>query len=688
METLKYNGNFKKYLQFPLYMIVVFIIGSIICFYYEPEIGKSVAIFVVLYSAIVFGFYKINIARFEADIVDYAVHYGTVQKELITNFKVPYAILDEKGKFMWLNEEFSNLVDKESTYNKSITSVFPDITREFISEASDTVKETFVNIDKKTYHVNIQPITISASAEGSGIQSLTDEAQRLYAVLLHDETELKNLKQCYEDEKLVAAHIYIDNYDDAFSNVEMTKQTMLTALIDRKISRYFESSNAIIRHLEKDKYLVIFQNKYLKSMVANNFSIVEEVRSIKLGNDSEITISIGVGLGGATYTKNLEYAHMAIDIALGRGGAQTVVKNGNLVDYYSSGKVRETEKNISRVKARVKAQALRELIAARDRVIVMGHKISDADCMGASIGVFCAAKQLGKPVHIVLNTITSSMRPIVESFTQDGNYPWDMFINSEQALNIIDDKTLVMVVDTNRPSYVECPELLEKTKDVVVIDHHRRSEEVIENPILSYVEPYASSASEMIAEVLQYFSDKLDIDATEADAIYAGILIDTNNFMTKTGVRTFEAAAFLRRNGAEVTRVRKLLREDMSAYKAKAEIVRNAEVYKQFFAISVLDASDAEDVESPTVIGAQAANELLNIVGIKASFVLTEYNEKIFISSRSIDEIDVQRIMERLGGGGHITVAGAQLTNTTINEAKVHIKVILDDMMEKGELNL
>lgn len=688
MDTLRYEGSMKKYFTFPLYMIAVFVIATGVVFYYSPEVGKAVSIFVVIYSTIVVSLYKLNSSKFQSAVIDYAVHYSTVQKELISSLNVPYAILDDRGRFMWLNDEFCKLIDKSSAYDKSIATVFPDITREYISEISTTAKETIVTIGKRSFRITIQPVQISAVDNEMEIRSLADEAEMLYTVLLFDETDLITTKQAREDESMVAAHLYIDNYEDVFSTVEQSKQTMLIALIDRKINRYFQNTNAIIRRLEKDKYLILFQHKYLKNMVANKFSLVEEIRSIKMGNDSEITVSMGVGLGGDSYIHNVEYAHMAIDIALGRGGAQTVVKNGNSVEYFSSGKVKESDKNISRVKARVKAQALRELISTRDRVIVMGHKISDADCMGASIGVFCAAKQLGKPVHIVLNTITSSMRPIVESFTQDGNYPWDMFINSEQALNIIDDKTLVMVVDTNRPSYVECPELLEKTKDIVVIDHHRRSDEVIENPILSYVEPYASSASEMIAEVLQYFSEKLDIDTTEADAIYAGILIDTNNFMTKTGVRTFEAAAFLRRNGAEVTRVRKLLREDMSAYKAKAEIIRNAEVYKQYFAISVLDRNDADDIESPTVVGAQAANELLNIVGIKASFVLTEYKEKIFISSRSIDEIDVQRIMERLGGGGHVSVAGAQLENTTMHEAKVHIKVILDDMLDKGELNL
>ena len=337
----------------------------------------------------------------------------------------------------------------------------------------------------------------------------------------------------------------------------------------------------------------------------------------------------------------------------------------------------------TRVKARVKAQALQEIIETCENVLIMGHSITDVDSLGAGIGIYCAAKNLDKKAQIVINDPTSSVRPLMETFSEAKGYPADMFINSEEALEMVSRDTLVMVVDTNRPSYTECPELLRKTGKIVVFDHHRQSSEIIENPILSYIEPYASSACEMVAEVLQYFNDGVKINATEADCIYAGILIDTNNFMTKTGVRTFEAAAFLKRSGAEVTRVRKMLRNDMACYKARAEAVRHAEVYRGSFAISVCP---SENVESPTIVGAQAANELLNIIGIKASFVLTEYNDKIYISSRSIDEINVQIIMEKLGGGGHLNVAGAQLTGVTIVQAKRMIQDTLDEMLKEGDI--
>ena len=421
--------------------------------------------------------------------------------------------------------------------------------------------------------------------------------------------------------------------------------------------------------------------QYLAKLREDRFSLIEDVKTVKVGNEMAVTLSIGIGANGESYTQNYEYARMSIDLALGRGGDQVVVRDGEDITYYG-GKTQQVERN-TRVKARVKAHALREIIESREHVIIMGHSISDVDSLGAAIGIYCAAKVLGKKAQIVLNEITSSLRPLVECFTVEKGYPADLFIKNEEALMLTNENTLVVVVDVNRPSYTECPELLKCTQTVCVFDHHRQTNEVIENPVLSYVEPYASSACEMIAEVLQYFSENIRLAPCEADCIYAGILIDTNNFVSKTGVRTFEAAAYLRRCGAEVTRVRKMLRNDMSAYKARAEAVRHAEVYRNMFAISVCP---ADNIESPTVACAQAANELLNIIGIKASFVLTEYHEQIYVSARSIDEINVQLIMERLGGGGHMNSAGAQLTDCTLDEAKRTIENTLDEMIKEGDI--
>ena len=410
------------------------------------------------------------------------------------------------------------------------------------------------------------------------------------------------------------------------------------------------------------------------------FGLLEEVKTVNIGNEMAVTLSIGIGMNGDTYSQNYEYARTAIDMALGRGGDQAVVKCGQKIQYYG-GKAQQLEKT-TRVKARVKAHALRELLETKDCLLIMGHKIGDIDCFGAAIGMYRIASDLNKKAHIVINEVTSSVRPMMERF-ETGDYPKDLFLTGSEAADIVDNNTALVVVDVNRPSITEEPDLLKLVKTIVVIDHHRQSSEIITNATLSYVEPYASSACELVAEILQYVADSIRITSPEADAMYAGIVIDTNNFTNQAGVRTFEAAAFLRRNGADVTRVRKLFRDSMEDYKARAEAVRQAEVYKKCFAISVCP---AEGVESPTVVGAQAANELLDIVGMKASVVLTPYEGKIYISARSIDEVNVQVMMEKLGGGGHRTIAGAQLPGVTVEEAKEKVKGVIDMMLEKGEI--
>ncbi|MCR4693929.1 MAG: DHH family phosphoesterase [Pseudobutyrivibrio sp.] len=685
MELLKYKARLKRYLRFPIYTVILLLIGSLIVSAVKP-MAAAVLISISLIMTIgVFIYYKINLKSFQGTIIEYAVHYGTVQKELLKNFRLPYVLLDSTGRIMWMNKQFSQLVEKNKNYNKSITSIFSEITRESIDHAKSDEFEIHVDYKDRKYLACMHKLDLSEPLlDDKMYMDAEDSKEGLVAILLFDETEIQETKAKVADQAMVASLLYIDNYDEVFEQVENAKQSMLLALIDRKIDKYFGEAEAIVRRLEKDKYLIIFPYKFLKKFEEDKFSLVEDIMGVKMGNEKEITLSIGVGLGSENYQQNAQYAQVAIDLALARGGCQVVVKDGQNVAYYSThGK--EVERS-TRVKARVKAQAIRELMESRERIIVMGHTLSDADVLGAAVGVFCAGREIEKPVHIVLDTITSSVRPIVESFTERPDYPDDMFITGEKALSMCNDQTLIMVVDTNRPSRVECPGLLYKNKNVVVIDHHRQLEEVIDNPILSYIEPYASSASEMIAEILQYFSDKITINTTEADAIYAGILIDTNNFMAKTGVRTFEAAAFLRRNGAEVTRVRKMLRENMDTYKARAEVVRNATTFRDVFAISECE-SDAQ-LESPTIVGAQAANELLNIVGIKASFVLTSYMDKVYISSRSIDEIDVQAIMRRLGGGGHLNIAGAQIENRGIEEVRRDLEDTIDKMLEEGEIKL
>ena len=479
----------------------------------------------------------------------------------------------------------------------------------------------------------------------------------------------------------MAGLIYLDNYDEALESVEEVRRSLLVALIDRKINKYISNLDGIVKKLEKDKYFFVIKQKYTKELEKERFALLEEVKTVNIGNEMAVTLSIGMGMNGETYIRNYEYARTAIDMALGRGGDQAVVKDGAKITYYG-GKSQQLEKT-TRVKARVKAHAMRELMETKDKLLIMGHRIGDPDSFGATIGIYRIAAAFNKKAHIVINSVNSSVRPMMERFQNNPDYPEDLFLTGDEAAARADANTMLVVVDVNRPSITEAPELLKMVKTIMVLDHHRQSSEIIENAVLSYVEPYASSTCEMVSEILQYVGDGIKMRSVEADAMYAGIVIDTNNFMNQAGVRTFEAAAFLRRNGADVVRVRKLFRDRVEDYRARAEAVRRAEIFEKEFAISECP---SEGLESPTVIGAQAANELLNIIGIKASFVMTQVKDTIFFSARSIDEVNVQVMMEKLGGGGHRTIAGAQLKDATMEEAREKLKAMLRQMIEKGEI--
>nr|MCR5610043.1 DHH family phosphoesterase [Lachnospiraceae bacterium] len=503
----------------------------------------------------------------------------------------------------------------------------------------------------------------------------------LIAMYLYDETKIMECMQENNDQKTVVGLIYIDNYEEVFESTDEVKRALMAALIEKRINKYMQGVDALVKMLEKDKYMVLFKKKNLASLQANKFTLLDEARSINVGNKMPITLSFGIGLDADSIVGNYEFARAAIDLALGRGGDQVVIKDKEHLVYYG-GKSVQVEKS-TRVKARVKAHALKEIVEAKDEIIVMGHSISDVDAFGAAVGICRIAKTFGKKSSIVINEVTSTVKPFMDRFLNDNEYDKNMFLKNEQALEIMTPNTLLVVVDVNRKNYTECPELIDIAKNIIVLDHHRQTGDAIENTTLSYVEPYASSACEMIAEVLQYVSDGLKLRPVEADAMYAGIMIDTNNFLTKTGVRTFEAAAYLRRNGADIIRIRKALRTDMEEYRVRAEAIGKVELFLNNFAITECH---AEQMKSPTIVGAQVANELLDISGVKASFVLTPFNNKIYISARSIDEVNVQLVMEKFGGGGHMTVAGAQMEGKTIEEVKSMLRVKVAEMVGNEEI--
>lgn len=681
-NSVKLKGRLKAYIQSSLYLGLLLVVVDILIYMIDYRAGLVLSGFIIFYIAIILAMMFYNKPVIMNELISFATQYGQIQRRLLRDLELPHALLDDNGKVIWTNIAFEKVVHQEKGFRKSITSLFPSITKDKLPGMNgEETAEFDLEYESGNYVAKLKKISLKEMAENSDIIDAKGYNGYLIALYLFDETALKIALKEVDNQSLAVGLIYLDNYDEALESVEEVRRSLLIALIDRKVNKYIASVDGICKKLEKDKYFVIMRKEAAIQLQESRFDLLEDVKTVNIGNEMAVTISIGMGLDGLSYTQNYEFARNAIDIALGRGGDQAVVKMPVNVVYYG-GKSQQVEKS-TRVKARVKAHALKEIISVKDEVYVMGHRMGDVDSFGASVGIYRVAKALDKKAHIILNDVTSSMQPMVEMFKNNDEYEDDMIINNGQALEMVGGNAVLVVVDVNKPSITECPELLKRCKSVVVLDHHRQGSEVIENATLSYIEAYASSACEMVSEILQYISDNLKLRPEEADCMYSGIMIDTNNFMTKTGVRTFEAAAFLRRNGADVTRVRKLFRDDAAEYKAKADAVSQAEIYREAYAISVCT---GEDVASPTVVGAQAANELLNIKGIKASFILTPYNGIIYISARSIDEVNVQVIMERMGGGGHLNIAGAQIENGSVEEGIVAIKRTLDAMIEEGEL--
>ena len=648
-------------------------------FIYWPS-GVILTVFLVIYFIFTLYMYFNNSEILRREMIDFATSYQQLQGELLRSFDIPYALLDETGKVMWLNDAFSAVTNRDLNYRRSITTIFPSIRRENLPADEKEIRfrveqegSSFMALIKRIKFADLLPSN-----------TMLDEKARkgdLYSLFLIDDTAARLAIQEVDDQSIVVGFVIIDNYEEAVDPLEDVRKSLLVALIDRKVTKYFASIDGICSKLEKDKYLVVMRKKSLKQLEESHFDLIEDAKTVKIGNEMAITLSIGIGLDGLSYAQNYEFARNAVDLALGRGGDQAVIKSSENVTYYG-GKSRQVEKS-TRVKARVKAQALKEIINSRDMIFIMGHRLGDPDSFGASLGIYMIAKALNKKAHIVINDRTVSLTQVIKLFENNENYPKDMIIDSMTALEDVSDNSALVVVDVNKPSLTECPDLLKKCKSVVVLDHHRQGKEVIENATLSYVEPYASSACEMVSEILQYIGENIKIRPEEADAIYGGIVVDTINFTNRAGVRTFEAAAFLRRCGADVTRVRKLFREDVNAYRAKADAVSRAQIFREVYAISECA---AEDVTSPTVVGAQAANDLLGIKGVRASFVFSRYQGKVYISARSIDEVNVQLIMERMGGGGHMNVAGAQLENVSVEAAMDTLRATISEMTDEGSL--
>jgi cyclic-di-AMP phosphodiesterase len=565
-------------------------------------------------------------------IVDKTMSYS------ISNHPLPLCMIDSEGRFLWYNKKFSEIYQDAEVANAGITRVTGLKASEFFTE-DPVEKPVMVSHCGKTYKV---------------VSSYLDEDKNNSAVLYWiDMTNYEVVKSLYKDEKSCFAYIIVDNYDELISSSPDDRKSIVAAEIEKTIRQWAAKLSASITRYRNSQYFIVFEHKHFEKLETGKFSILDEVREIETDADFPVSLSIGIGIGGKTPQQGDEYAAAALDLALGRGGDQAVVKKVSKIEYYG-GRLQTVEKR-NKGKSRIMAHALRQLIDQSTQVIIMGHKKPDMDSFGAALGISRIARNRSKPVYVIINSFNESLTEMYNTAEESGNYK---FINNEQALEIADKDTLAVVVDTHRPSMVECPDLLTKTDKLVVIDHHRKTEEFIDNATLTYMEAYASSTSELITEILQYSGEKKDIDKFEAEALLAGITVDTNRFSIKTGVRTFEAASWLRRMGADTASVRQFFQTDMNSLKQRSRIVSSTVMPLPGIAIAKCEGKHT-DVQ---VINSRAADEMLNIKGVKASFVVGENEEGLtVISARSLGDVNVQTIMEKLGGGGNLTKAGAQI---------------------------
>lgn len=635
-----------------IYLAVIIIVG-IICFILWSSIGIIItaavsAVVLILASA---GKKSEHIRPSEP------VEEDDEPEVVVKNdIPVPYAVVDSEFDIIGCNEEFLQLMELKC---------FTDINvKEKIPEYDEHLNNQIVRLGERFYRVYSSHAEL---ADGSVANSLC----------FMDVTEIQKLKENIENEKTVVGLIYIDNYDEVIESVDDSAIPMLTAIVDRKLTAMIHEARGILKKTEKDRYFFCITSEALAQLQKNKFEILNEIRMITVGEHIPVTLSIGIGIGEVTLEAAMKSAKAAIDLALGRGGDQALIKNGDKYIFYG-GKSGEVSHN-ARIRARVKADALSELIAESERVYVMGHKIADADCFGAAIGVYRISKSLGKPCSIVLDGIPSTIRKIAVRFTDNPDYD-DLITDSQEAWQNITENTLLIIVDTHINSRVESVDVLNKATKVIVFDHHRKSTDFIEKAVMVYHEPYASSSCELVTEMIQYIGEKVKLKSAEADALLAGITVDTQNFSMKTGTITFEAAAFLKRCGADGIRVRKLLQEDLSVFKAKAMAVASTEMIYDGMYMSVCPS----DYGNTSVTAAQAADELLDVEGVKASFVLCEEGETIFVSARSLGEINVQVILEKIGGGGHQTISGAQFKGKTVDEVKEIVKEAVRQYMEES----
>lgn len=645
-----------------VYFTVIFI-STVISILYK-NYGFATFQLVILACMSVYHTYftKKKIGEITDYVENLSIYTNSAAKDSMLNIPMPLTVLDLTGNIVWHNEVFAEITGGNH-FENHISTVVPDIEILKILENRHDINFN-IKYNEKDYQIT------------GNVVEFNNDDNKFYSLVLYwtDRTrEVKYVKK-YNDSRVLNSIVLIDNYEDITKGLTQQSVSKLSSSLDQLISNWASENKGTYRKLEKDRYYILFENRNICNIIDNKFEILSEMKKIESENSMQATMSIGIG-DADTVQKSEEYAKIALDMALGRGGDQAVIKNEEGFRFFG-GNSESTGRN-TKVKSRVVAHALRELIENSSTVFITGHKNSDADSLGASVAVCKMAALYGKKAHIIVGDLLGVTKKLVDELKIEEAYR-DVFISEQTALQMELDGALLVVVDTHNPEYVEASRLINEIEDIVLIDHHRRGQSSIEKPVLSYQEPYASSTCEMVTEIFQYIKDGAKLSPKEAQAVYAGMVLDTKNFSMKTGVRTFEAASFLRRMGVDTVNVKRIFQNDMSMYVKRARIVSNAENYLGKIAISYWD--DVED--SANVIASQAADEMLNITDIKASFVLCRAEDSIVISGRSLGEYNVQVVLEKIGGGGHMTIAGAQLRDKTMVEALDILKHAIDELEE------
>jgi c-di-AMP phosphodiesterase-like protein len=596
------------------------------------------------------------------DDLDYS--FDAITKNVVFSMPFPVVILEEDKKIKWHNTNFKTIFDKDILVGRKIT--------DLITKFQD------IELDEDTH----QPISIDIGEENyefyfSKIES--SEGEILYFFYGVNNTADEYVRKLFKDKSVVAFSLYVDNYEDVKNSTEVAKRTEVLGEIDRIILQYFQSLNAIVRRYENDKYIVIMERRDYEKIYEKKFPILDSVRKVDKGNNIRPTLSIGVGFAGENLFEIYEDSRMAIDIALSRGGDQAVIKLEDNYEFFG-GKSRATEKT-SKVRSRVISHALRRLIESSNDIYVMGHNNPDMDSFGSALGIYDGVKSIGRDSYFILNGVNKSIENIYNRTVELLPEFKDHVLTEEEALERITPSSLIIVTDNHRKNSTEAPKLLDKTDQIVIIDHHRRGKDYIKNATISYIEPYASSASELVTEMLNYFDEDFKARSPVAEALLAGITVDTKNFVYQTGVRTFEAASILKRWGADSIIIKRMFKDDFEIVRYKSEVISEAIIFDNDVAIGHFN----RDIDGSTLIASQAADDLLNIKGVKASFVLTYSNEKIHISGRSLGDISVQLILERIGGGGHLTSAATQLDMSMEDAENMLKKAIKEYIMEEIE---